>query len=87
VYFSSRLDVGAERIGMEEQDQAGALVELIRDRPVPDELPSLLHELGRKGGLIARRGSWHGTPPTVGRNFLPLASLSSVPNTLRQPYS
>lgn len=87
VDVGGRLDIGLQRIGVQEQDQLGALVELVGDRPLPHELLRVLHELGRKGRLIAGRGPWHRTPPRVDRTFVPLRFLSSLPATLSQPYS
>jgi hypothetical protein len=87
VHFGRCLDVGPARIGVQEHDQLGALVELVGGGPLPHERLGVRHELGREIGLIVRRGTWHGIPPAAGAILVPTAPLSSLPITRRQPYS
>jgi hypothetical protein len=45
VYLCRRTDIGQEGVGMQEQDQGGALSQLIGDRPLPHKISSLLHKV------------------------------------------
>ena len=81
VHRSRRLDIGPEWISVQQQNQRCPLVQLVGDGPLPDELPGLLQERGRKAGLIAWCGAWHGIPPAVDRicvRFRLPSSLSAL---------
>jgi hypothetical protein len=58
-HFHRRLDIGQQRISMEEPHQLGALSPLIGNRPLPHNGLSLLHKIGGKIGTINWRGTWH----------------------------
>lgn len=85
--FGSCLDVGPERIGVQQQDQLRTLVELVGRRPLAHDLASLLHELGWEDRLIVRHGAWHGHPSSGGLDLRrPPSAPSTLPATLSQPY-
>ncbi len=84
VHRGRRRDVGLQRISVQQQHQAGALVEVVGDRALPHKLAGLRHE--RRGEIwpIERRGTWHSTPPATESHGLPLRFPASLPAT--QPY-
>lgn len=87
LHGGGRLHVGLQRIRMEQQDQAGTLMELMGGGALPHELTGLLHERGGEDRAIERRGTWHRTPPAQAVLCAARRLRVSVPAEGTQPYS
>ena len=50
---------------VEQQDQSGPLMVGVGSAALPQDLLAKLHEIGRKDGLMERRGAWHRENPVA----------------------
>jgi len=82
VHRGGCVNVGQEWVGVEEQHQPGALLQLLRDGPLPNDPPGLLYKVRRKVGAIEWRRTWHVTHPLLFKRLLPLRSPRSLPSIL-----
>ena len=87
VYLCRRTDIGQTVVGMQEQHQGGALSQLIGDRPLPHNIPGLLHKVIGEIRSIDWRGPCYESHPVVFKRLVPIQSPHSLPETRGQPYN
>jgi hypothetical protein len=58
--LSTSNDVGQSRVVIQEQHQAGPLMEVMGEGPLPKQLPRVGHKLGGEGRSIPRGRTGHG---------------------------
>jgi hypothetical protein len=81
---SGRLPMGEDRLGVQQEDQAGALAKLILDRALRNELVALGNKSGREIGAIRRERSRHDVHPFNSVLFVSIRSPHRLPQSLRQ---
>lgn len=81
---SGRLPMGEERLGVKQEDQAGTLAQLVRDRAPSNELLALGNKCSGEIGAIRRERSGHDVYPFKSIRFGSIRSPHRVPQSLGQ---